>query len=115
MSDAQECLCDDPTGLMVCLIHDFCSICGVPATRNRLCVQCQLHADLAAVTAERDSWKRAAESQNRQWSAKCTQVTELRAEVEALRGALKAIQDAASKVEKRAPGSRIRGVGIGDE
>ena len=35
---------------------------------------------------ERDAWKRAAESQNRQWSQKCTEVTELRAEFERVQG-----------------------------
>ena len=35
---------------------------------------------------ERDAWQRAAESQNRQWSQKCTEVTELRAEFERVQG-----------------------------
>jgi hypothetical protein len=35
---------------------------------------------------ERDAWQRAAESQNRQWSKKCTEVTELRAEFERVQG-----------------------------
>ncbi len=36
-----------------------------------------------AAEAERDAWKRAAESQNRQWSEKCTQLMEERARREA--------------------------------
>lgn len=35
---------------------------------------------------ERDSWKRAAEAQNRQWSEKCTELTETRAELERVEG-----------------------------
>jgi len=38
------------------------------------------------VEEERDAWQRAAESQNRQWSQKCTELTELRAELEQVRG-----------------------------
>lgn len=44
----------------------------------------ELGARAAAAENDRDAWKRAAEMQNRQWSQKCTELTELRAETEKL-------------------------------
>lgn len=53
---------------------------------------------LIAAARERDGWQRAAESQNKQWSRKCEEVTELRAEADALRAEvakLRAVVEAA--------------------
>lgn len=51
---------------------------------------------------ERDSWKSAAESQNRQWSQKCTEGTELRADFERIhweqREALRSAHEALANV-----------------
>jgi DNA repair exonuclease SbcCD ATPase subunit len=63
--------------------HRYFSICanGSPAPHESGEWKDTLHG----LRLERDSWKRAAESQNKQWSAKCEEVTELRAENERLK------------------------------
>jgi len=66
-------------------------------SRDLIALVAELRADLATVTADRDGWKRAAESQNRQWSQQCERLTEERAAHEATkaeRGQWKALCEA---------------------
>jgi polyhydroxyalkanoate synthesis regulator phasin len=66
--------------------HRYFSICanGSPAPHEDGEWKDTLHV----LRFERDKWKSAAESQNKQWAARCEEVTELRAEVERLKGIL---------------------------
>jgi hypothetical protein len=48
---------------------------------------------ISALVADRDGWKRAAESQNKQWSKKCTALTEERARGEALQARINDLED----------------------
>jgi hypothetical protein len=78
-------------------MHEARLISGDPSEHPDTIALRNLGADYATLLAEsnaheialgecqkdRDGWKRAAESQNRQWSAKCEELTECRAELEA--------------------------------
>ena len=48
---------------------------------------------ISALVADRDGWRRAAESQNRQWAEKCTALTEERARGEALQARINDLED----------------------
>lgn len=76
-----------------------------------------LLAEIRELRADRDEWKRAAESQNRQWSAKCTELTEERAKSETLEASIKEyrmafalLESGIGRIEPQTPGNTARDV-----